>query len=161
MKLLIKITAMFCTTISPMLMVHHSAAASEFVGVREITVPSKERGSDLAVTIWYPADPGGKPITLRESVFFVGTDAMLDAPVTRGKYPLILLSHGAGLGGSPQAVSWIATPLANQGFIVAAPTHPENTGVSRSAAETMKLWLRPADISATLDAVEKQPKAAR
>ena len=81
---------------------------------------------------------------------------MLEAPISRGKYPLIVLSHGAGMGGTPQAMSWIATPLAKQGFIVAAPTHPGNGGENRSAAETMKLWLRPADISATLDAVEKQ-----
>lgn len=156
MKLLIKIATMFCSIFS-MLMMHHSAAASEFVGVRQITASSKERGVDLAVTIWYPADAGGKPVTLGESVFFVGTRAMLEAPIARGKYPLILLSHGAGLGGTPEAMSWIATPLAKQGFIVAAPTHPGNTGANRSAAETMKLWLRPADISATLDAVEKQP----
>ncbi len=155
MKLLIKIATMFCSTISPILMVHHSAAASEFVGVRQIVAPSKERGSDLTVTVWYPADPGGKPVTLGESVFFVGTNAMLEAPSSRGKYPLILLSHGAGLGGTPQAMSWIATPLAKQGFIVAAPTHPGNAGANRSAAETMKLWLRPADITATLDAIEK------
>jgi predicted dienelactone hydrolase len=157
MKLIIKTAAMFCSTISPMLMMHHSAAASEFVGVRQIAAPSKERGSDLAVTIWYPADAGGKLVTLGESIFFVGTDAMLEAPISRGRYPLILLSHGAGLGGTPQAMSWIATPLAKQGFIVAAPTHPGNTEANRSAAETMKLWRRPADISATLDAMEKQP----
>jgi predicted dienelactone hydrolase len=156
MKLFIKIATMFCSTISPMLMVHYSAAASEFVGVRQIVAPSKERGSDLAVTVWYPADAGGKPVTLGESVFFVGTNAMLEAPIPRGKYPLVLLSHGAGLGGTPQAMSWIATPLAKQGFIVAAPTHPGNGGANRSAAETMKLWLRPADITATLDAMEKQ-----
>ncbi len=157
MKLLTKIATMFCGTISPMLIAHHSAAASEFVGVRQIVAPSKERGSDLVVTVWYPADAGGKPVTLGESVFFVGTSAMLEAPISGGKYPLILLSHGAGLGGTPQAMSWIATPLAKQGFVVAAPTHPGNGGANRSAAETMKLWLRPADISATLDAVERQP----
>ncbi|MET3580900.1 putative dienelactone hydrolase [Mesorhizobium robiniae] len=155
MKLLIKLATLLCGIISPVLMAHNSASASEFVGVRQISAPSKERGSDLAVTVWYPADPGGKPVTLGESVFFVGTDAMLEAPISRGKYPLILLSHGAGLGGTPQAMSWIATPLAKQGFIVVAPTHPGNAGANRSAAETMKLWLRPADITATLDAIEK------
>ena len=154
MKLVMKIATLFCCTVSP-LVVHHSAAASEFVGVRQIGAPSKERGTDLAVTVWYPADSGDKPVTLGESVFFVGTPARLDAPISHGKYPLILLSHGAGLGGTPQALSWIATPLAKQGFIVAAPIHPGNGGANRSAAETMKLWLRPSDISATFDAVEK------
>lgn len=152
-----KITAIFCTTITPILMMHHSAVASDLVGVRQIVAFSKERASDLAVTIWYPADVGGTPVSLGESAFFVGTSAMLKAPILHGKYPLILLSHGAGLGGTPQAMSWIATPLAKQGFIVVAPTHPGNTGANRSAAETMKLWLRPADISATLDTVEQLP----
>lgn len=52
-------------------------------------------------------------------------------------------------------MSWIATALAKEGFIVAAPTHPGNTGPDRSAAETMKLWLRPSDLSETLDVIEK------
>ncbi|MBN9274159.1 MAG: dienelactone hydrolase, partial [Mesorhizobium sp.] len=56
-----------------------------------------------------------------------------------------------------EALSWIATPLAGQGFIVAAPTHPGNGGPNRSAAETMKLWLRPSDLSHALDAIESQP----
>ncbi|WP_028749809.1 alpha/beta hydrolase family protein [Rhizobium mesoamericanum] len=157
MKTLIKVAAISCATVSLVLMARYSVAASDFVGVRQITAASKERGSDLAVTVWYPADAGGKPVTLGENRFFVGTDAMLEAPLSRGKYPLILLSHGAGLGGTPQAMSWIATPLAKQGFVVAAPVHFGNGGPNRSAEETMKLWLRPADISATLDAIEKQP----
>ncbi|MDE1993257.1 MAG: dienelactone hydrolase [Rhizobiaceae bacterium] len=155
MKLLMKIATMVCSAISPLLIAHNAAAASEFVGVRQIAAPDIERGSDLAVTVWYPADAGGKPITLGESPFFVGTDAILEAPISRGKYPLILLSHGAGLGGTPEAVSWIAAPLAKQGFIVAAPAHPGNGGANRSATQTMKLWLRPADLTATLDEIEK------
>jgi predicted dienelactone hydrolase len=157
MKRMTKIAAIFCGTIAPVLLPHQAAAASEYVGVQQITAFSEERGGNVDVTIWYPADAGGKPVTLGESAFFVGTDAMLEAPISAGKYPLIVLSHGAGLGGNPQAMSWIATPLAQQGYIVAAPTHPGNKGANRSAAETMKLWLRPADISATLDAVEQQP----
>ena len=154
--MLIKIAAMFCASVLSMAIAQRSAADSALVGVRQITAPSKERGTELPVTVWYPADAGGKPVTLGESQFFYGTDAMLDAPIAHGRHPLILLSHGAGLGGTPQAMSWIAAPLAKQGFIVAAPFHFGNGGVNRSAAETMKLWIRPADISATLDALEKQ-----
>lgn len=157
MQVLIKMAAMFCASIPAIAIAQHSVAASDFVGVRQTTAPSEERGSEIPVIVWYPADAGGKPVTLGESPFFIGTRAMLDAPISHGRYPVILLSHGAGLGGTPQAMSWIATPLAKHGFIVAAPVHFGNGGVSRSAAETMKLWLRPADISATLDALEKQP----
>ncbi len=156
MKMVTKIAAVFCASMLSMAIAQRSVAAGDFVGVRQTTAPSKERGTELAVTVWYPANAGGKPVTLGESQFFYGTDAMLDAPIAHGRYPLILLSHGAGLGGTPQAMSWIATPLAKHGFIVAAPLHFGNGGASRSAAETMKLWLRPADISATYDALEKQ-----
>lgn len=127
----------------------------EAAGVRRIAAPSQARGSNLDVTIWYPASAGGTPVVLGETKFFIGTAARLDAPITEGQFPLILLSHGAGLAGTPQALSWIAAPLADQGFIVAAPTHPGNGGADRSAAETMRLWLRPGDISATLTAMER------
>lgn len=137
------------------LVVQQTARASENVGVRQIVAPSQERGIDLDVTVWYPAHPGGRSVTLGESVFFAGTPAMRDAPILEGKFPLILLSHGAGLAGNAQALSWIAVPLAKRGFLVAAPTHPGNTGANRSALETMKLWLRPRDISDTLNAMGK------
>jgi len=139
--------------ISMTVMPQVSAAAYE-AGVQRIVVSSDERGIDLDVTVWYPASSGGEPVVLGENVFFEGTEAMQDAPISAGQFPLILLSHGAGLGGRAEAMSWIAKPLAEAGFIVAAPTHPGNTGPDRSAAETMKLWLRPTDLSVTLDAIK-------
>lgn len=137
------------------LIVPQAANASENVGVRQIAAPSRERGVDLDVTVWYPAKPGGTAVTLGESVFFAGAPAMRDAPIEDGKFPLILLSHGSGLGGNPQVLTWLAAPLAKQGFIVAAPTHPGNSGPNRSVLETIKLWLRPSDLTETLNAVEK------
>jgi len=133
----------------------NAAGASDNVGVRQIAAPSEERGTNLEATVWYPAQPGGESTMLGDSPFFIGTPAMRNAPIIDGKFPLILLSHGAGLGGSPQAMSWMAAALAEHGFVVAAPRHPGNSGMDRSAAETMKIWLRPADLTATLNAVEK------
>lgn len=134
-----------------------AAETADKVGVRQILFPSEERGEDIEVTIWYPAQTSGEPVVLGESVFFEGTPAQRNASMAEGKFPLILLSHGAGLAGNPQAMSWIAAPLANRGFVVAAPTHPGNSGRKRSAAETMKIWLRPGDLSDTLDAIGKDP----
>ncbi|MBZ9672465.1 alpha/beta hydrolase family protein [Mesorhizobium sp. ES1-3] len=151
-----KFRTMLCAIIVSTLAMQEQANAGDAVGVRHIAARSVERGSDLDVTVWYPAEPGGVAVTLGDSQLFTGTSAERDAPISLGKFPLILLSHGAGLAGTPQALSWIATPLASQGFIVAAPTHPGNGGKDRSAAETMKLWLRPADLTATLDAIEKE-----
>ncbi|KQT65858.1 MULTISPECIES: alpha/beta hydrolase family protein [unclassified Aureimonas] len=132
-----------------------AAGAEAGVGVRRIEVPSPERGRPLDVTIWYPAASGGSEVVLGDTPFFTGTPAQRDAPVAEGRFPLVLLSHGAGLAGQAEMMSWIAAPLAQRGFIVAAPTHPGNGGPKRSAAETMKLWLRPSDISRTLDAMER------
>ncbi|HBF30990.1 MAG TPA: dienelactone hydrolase [Rhizobium sp.] len=129
--------------------------ANDNVGVHQLVAYSKERDANLDVTIWYPANPGGTPTMLGETLFFEGTPAMRDAPIADGKFPIILLSHGAGLAGNADALSWVAVPLARQGFAVAAPTHPGNTGATRSAESTMKLWLRPADLTETLNTLEK------
>ncbi|MER8631120.1 dienelactone hydrolase [Mesorhizobium opportunistum] len=149
-----KLSTMLCAVLVSTMPMQHAASAGDSVGVRHVPASSRERGTDLDVTVWYPAQPGGDAVSLGDNELFIGTSALRDAPVSGGKFPLILLSHGAGLAGNPQALSWIATPLARLGFIVAAPTHPGNTGPKRSAAETMKLWLRPADLTATLDAME-------
>lgn len=157
MKLSIKILAMFWGAVSWTLMVQPSATADDGVGVRHVAAVSRERGTDLDVMVWYPAAPGGRSTLVGASRFFVGTPAMLDAPISEGRFPLIVLSHGAGLAGSAQALSWMAMPLAKRGFVVAAPTHPGNAGANRSAAETMKLWLRPADLAETVTAMNKVP----
>lgn len=152
MKFPLSILALIC--VSLFAVAQPAVAADDMSGVRQIEVHSQERGQDIPVIVWYPASSGGRAITVGETAFFIGTHAILDAPVAHGSYPLILLSHGVGLGGTPQAASWIAAPLAKRGFIVAAPLHLGNGGATRSAAETMKLLLRPSDITATLDALE-------
>ena len=152
-----KVWTVVCAIVISAVTIAGAAAAADNAGMRQIVATSKERGNDLEVTVWYPARSGGEPVVLGENAFFVGTSAMRDAPIADGKFPLILLSHGAGLAGTPHAVSWIAAPLARQGFVVAAPMHPGNSGKNRSAAETMKIWLRPGDLSETLNAMESDP----
>ena len=126
---------------------------SPSVGVRHMAAYAAARGGDLDVTVWYPALLGGTSTILGDSPLFAGTAAQSDAPLAEGRFPLVLLSHGAGLGGTPEAMSWMAAGLAARGFIVAAPAHPGNGGANRSAEQTMKLWLRPGDVGATLDAM--------
>lgn len=132
-------------------------AQAEYVaGVQQIVVPSKERGINLDVTVWYPAQSGGKQVMLGDTPFFLGTPAQQDAPIPAKKFPLILLSHGAGIGGNAQAMSWLAAPLAEQGFIVVAPNHPGSLSGNKSALENMKLWRRPIDFTDTLNVLEKE-----
>lgn len=150
----LRVSALYAITIL-FGMMQITANAGETVGVRQIQALSKERGTPLDITIWYPAKPGGVSVTLGDTAFFSGTSSVQDARFSDRKHPLILLSHGAGLAGNAHSLSWIAAPLAKKGFIVAAPTHPGNTGLNKSASETMKLWLRPRDITETLDSLHK------
>jgi predicted dienelactone hydrolase len=70
----------------------------------------------LDPVVWYPAairrgSPDGSPTE--------------NAPVRRGRYPLIVFSHGSC--GRPTEATYYTTALASRGFIVVAPHHPGNT----------------------------------
>src|SRR6185436_19323492 len=69
----------------------------------------------LATVVWYPA--------VRKS----GTSEALglrDATPRRGKFPLVVFSHGTC--GSPTEASYLTMAISSQGFVVAAPPHPGN-----------------------------------
>lgn len=90
------------------------------VGVTTLTFTKTAVGSGaprpLATVIWYPA--AGR----------TGTEEALgrrDATVRRGRFPLIIFSHGAC--GRPIEASYLTVALASYGFVVAAPPHPGHT----------------------------------
>lgn len=130
-----------------------SACFASEAGVREVSVA--QPGRDLAVTVWYPATPGGKPTVVGDNKVFKGAAAAIDAPVVPGRHPLVLLSHGSG--GSVQAMGWLAAELAKAGFVVAGPNHPGTTTGDSTPADTPRLWQRTADLSAVIDAMTKDP----
>jgi predicted dienelactone hydrolase len=72
-----------------------------------------------------------------------------------GSFPLILLSHG-GLRSAPDSGAWIAARLAAQGFVVAEP-NPPRLEPEHARDAPNELWLRPADLSATLTALGSDP----
>jgi cysteine-rich repeat protein len=72
----------------------------------------------LDVRIWYPTAP------FPMQPFY--DDGPADVPAARGRFPLILESHGFAPGFTPEG-TWNNTRdhfLARNGFIVAAPVHP-------------------------------------
>lgn len=121
------------------------AFASDDVGIREITIPSPARGKDLAVTVWYPSDGKGETINVGENRIFEGAAAQSKAPIPSGRFPLVLFSHGSGARGTSAA--WLATALAQAGFIVAAPDHPGTTSGDSTPQDTPKIWERTNDLS--------------
>jgi predicted dienelactone hydrolase len=70
----------------------------------------------LVTTIWYPAV---------KRAGTVGTLLHLDAKAKRGRFPLIVFSHGTC--GRPTEASYLTIALAREGAIVAAPAHIGNT----------------------------------
>jgi predicted dienelactone hydrolase len=135
------------------------AEAADPVGVRTLSVPAPERGVNLGVTLWYPALEDGMPLLFGDNPVFRGTQARQGASLMEGRFPLVVLSHG--LGGSALSFSWIASSLAAQGFIVAAPNHPGSTTGDISPAEAIKIWHRPSDMSALLTTLTTHPDLAQ
>jgi predicted dienelactone hydrolase len=115
-------------------------------------VLAPERGMMLNVRVWYPAGTGGTAVSVGDNAVFQGTPAREDALIADGSFPLVLLSHG-GLRSAPDSGAWIAARLAAQGFVVAAPSPPRLEGEQTKDAPN-ELWLRPADLSVTLTAVQ-------
>jgi predicted dienelactone hydrolase len=97
-----------------------SAAARVPVGVTTLTFTKTSvttgQPRPLETVIWYPA------------VRRTGTAEALglrDAKPRRGRFPLIVFSHGTC--GPPSESSYLTIALAEAGFVVAAPSHPGNT----------------------------------
>ncbi len=131
----------------------HSGGA----GIAYGTAHAPIRGEDLDFHIWYPALPGGKTVTVGGNGVFHGTPAGRRAPHRGGKFPAILISHGAG--GNAGQFGWIASQLAEAGFVVILPNHPGTTSGNASAQAAVRVWERPADITAVLDEITGNPDA--
>ena len=128
------------------------ARASGNVGVKIIRVAVPERGSEMDVTLWYPAaGPAPSMLVGDGSPLFQGTAAMAEAPMAEGRRPLIVLSQG-GLRSGPNIGAWMARHLADSGFMVAMLRQPDPTRLTEE--QTLpEIWLRPADVSAALTAM--------
>lgn len=125
--------------------------ADESVGVTMLQVAGPERGRDLTLTLWYPALPGGTPTLIGDNAVFEGAAGQQDAPVAKGAFPTVLVSHG-GLRAAPNLSGWIASRLAARGFLVAAVQGPK-LGPKDAHKAVAEVWERPADLSAALTAL--------
>ena len=121
------------------------------------TAPAPLRQSGIDFHIWYPAQPGGRALTVGGNGVFHGTEAGRGAPHRGGAYPVIVISHGAG--GNAGQFGWIASRLAEAGYVVVLPNHPGSTSGNASALEAVRIWERPQDISAVLDAITAEAEA--
>lgn len=90
---------------------------SRAVGFQQLTA-SDPGHRPIPVAVWYPTTdkPGFVLLDAR------GMRVARDGPVDGERLPLVIMSHGTGGWGLGHADTAIA--LAEQGFVVAAPTHP-------------------------------------
>lgn len=109
------------------------------------------RNRDVDFDVWYPSMPGGKTVTVGGNGVFYGTPAGRDAPHQQGRFPMVIISHGAG--GNSGQFGWIASELTQAGFVVVLPNHPGTTTGNASAEAAVRVWERPADVSAVLDEI--------
>jgi len=70
-----KFSTVLCAAVIFSLPMTQIAKADDVVGVRQTLAPSKERGVNLDVTVWYPAHAGGEQVLLGDNRFFIGTHA--------------------------------------------------------------------------------------
>jgi fermentation-respiration switch protein FrsA (DUF1100 family) len=103
------------------------------VGVRTLRL---NRGGDrpLRVTIWYPATG----------------DAAAGAAAARGRFPLVLFSHG--LTGTPEDYRELLSRWAAGGFVVAAPAYP-HTSRGADRVDVLDVLNQPADASYVITSV--------
>lgn len=99
----------------------------------------------FAAAVWYPTKA-------RPGFMLLGTGGQrvaTDAPVEGDRLPLIVFSHGTA--GSAASHADTAIALAEKGFIVVAPAHPDDTF---QAASDIEKWLlnRSRHLQRTIDA---------
>ena len=73
-------------------------------------------------------------------------------------HPLVVLSHG--MYGLRFNQTWLATRLAQAGYVVVAMNHPGTSAFSKDRDLSRQLWERPADITRAIDAVLADPDLA-
>ncbi len=130
---------------------HFVAAAT--VGVREYSVFVPARNATLHAFVWYPAELSGKPVLVGNNGVFRGTPALENASAINGRFPLVLIAHG-GFRAAPNTASWLASALALRGFIATVVNPPQIPAGPARQSVLSELWLRPADLSATITALE-------
>lgn len=99
-------------------------------GLQHLQIPDPVFGGTFPALVLYPTPQTAVGVMIGPFAW----DATLDAPLASGKFPLCLISHGAG--GSHLLYRSIATHLAREGWIVVCPEAPRDNRHDRSLAHT-------------------------
>ncbi|CUB05169.1 alpha/beta hydrolase family protein [Marinomonas fungiae] len=103
----------------------------------------------LKASVWYPSQTHFPLERVAENAAFLGTDVVRVGTPMVGKFPVVVMSHG--YRGNWRNQNWLATRLAQDGFIVMAVDHPGTTSFDHSAQAAAQWWQRPKDLSRLLN----------
>ncbi|WP_417605740.1 alpha/beta hydrolase family protein [Oceanimonas baumannii] len=90
------------------------------VGFDKTNVPPSIESNGFPMALFYPTSSEPKVVELGPFKLNVA----VEGEVPKGKYPLVIVSHGSG--GSHLSYKDVAISLAKNGFIVGMPLHPQN-----------------------------------
>jgi predicted dienelactone hydrolase len=130
------------------------------VGLVTLRFEDGTRHRPLVTRVWYPADAGAEEQDGALDGIF-SSRAAANAPLSSAPetFPLVLLSHGTGGGGSNMV--WFAENLARHGYLAAAVDHFGDTFGDSSAEGVVAVWRRPVDLSRVLDALMADARFGR
>lgn len=128
-------------------------------GYDRFAVSAAHRPSLMQASVWYPAGTRTYVGRIGSGPVFKPLRAFIGAGVKKGKFPLLLLSHGSG--GNMDAIGWLSSALAQNGIMVAAVNHPGSTSGDSSPRRSFGLKNQALDLSATLDHLLQDPYFSR
>src|SRR5262245_14078146 len=99
-------------------------------GLQHLAIPDPVFGGTFRAIVQYPTPQPAAGVTIGPFPW----EATLDAPLAPGRFPLCVISHGAG--GSHLLYRATATRLAGDGWIVVCPEAPRDNRNDSSLAYT-------------------------
>lgn len=97
------------------------------------TVFSEYRNKPVEVYYWYPTMNEKNNFKFGKGIIFKPVETQLDAPLAGGRFPVVLLSQG-GTRSAFSHSGWIASSLAQQGYVVIVPKPPEPSEINAEMA---------------------------
>ncbi len=116
------------------------------------TLPSEARNAQVQMHYWYPSLDSKSSERFDSGKLFTPVEINREAEIAPGEFPVVLLAHG-GMRSAFIHTAWVASALAQRGFIVVVPKPPSGRELQPDHAVN-ELFLRPADLSLALTALE-------
>lgn len=123
--------------------------------ITQVSFNDVYRQRQLDSVIYYPTSKQGKTQQLGDNAVFRGISVLPDAPLAKGQFPLLILSHGSG--GNNTSLAWLADKLVQQGMVVVAANHPGSTTGDSLPEQSVQVWLQTEDISFIINALLSDP----